>query len=395
MKQLLRAIWLDTAKGCPEPSACRFQTQMIDSRVEICACPRSVYYDYAPTEKLDLDKPYTVDDLPLKPIADPEHVLAENMFYPGSIPLENNSLLEACFLNDGPCKANQELAIFERRGTAGYYQGGIPWGDATYFQWVRRVLFYIPNTVRWKIQGAVTLKELNAALVRLKATPDLALLLGSATSWLLVTMSRVVQKEILNEQLYINNEQYRLDGWDSETKAYSRLIKVVDKSMRGLANPTKAAKAAQAPAEPVAAVPVQQPEPQVEDIQPEQAEQIAVQAVDTTAQFAATVVEAVKEVEEGLDDPKDQNPPEAEKLKHTRVRKAPAASSPANAKALEDVIAYLGCPVADNMSQDDIDEEVRKCRDLGIVVARRIANLYAAGTKNYAKKLAAVRDALS
>jgi hypothetical protein len=81
--------------------------------------------------------------------------------------------------------------------------------------------------------------------------------------------------------------------------------------------------------------------------------------------------------------------------KHTRVRKTPAAASPAKSKALEDVIAYLGCPVADNMSQEDIDEEVRKCRDLGIVVARRIANLYAAGTKNYAKKLAAVRDALS
>ena len=210
-------------------------------------------------------------------------------------------------------------------------------------------------------------------------------------------MSRVVQKEILNEQLYINNEQYRLDGWDNETRAYSRLIKVVDKTMRGLANPTKAAKAAQAPAEPVAAAPVPQPEPQVEDIQPEQAEEIAEQAVDPAEYVAEPMVEKEKErePEEGLDDPKGQNPPEAEKPKHTRVRKAPAASSPANVKALEDVIAYLGCPVAENMSQEDIDEEVRKCRDLGIVVARRIANLYVAGTKNYAKKLAAVRDALS
>jgi len=391
MKQLLRAIWEDEAKACPKPSACRFQTHMIDSRVEICACPKSVYYDYAPAEKLELDKHYTVADLPLKSIEDPEKVLAENMFYPDAIPLESNSLLEACFLNDGPCKANQELAVFERRGTAAYYKGGLSWGDSTYFQWVRKVLFYLPNEVRWRVQGAVTLKELNAQLVRLKATPDLALLLGSATSWLLVTMSRIKQDELINEQLYINNEQYRLDGWNNEQKAYSRLIKVVDKTMRGLANPTKAAKAAQAPTEPVAAVSAPQPEPQVEDVQPEQAEAIAEQAVDTAVQVAETVVEAISEVEEG----KDQNPPEAERPKHTRVRKAPAAATPANVKALEDVLAYLGCPVADNMSQEDIDEEIRKCRDLGIVISRRMANLYAAGIKNYAKKLAAVRDALS
>ena len=391
MKQLLKAIWEEEARHCPQPSACRFQTLMIDSRVEICACPRSVYYDYSPVEKLELDKHYTVDNLPLKSLADPEKVLAENMFYPGAINLNSNSLLEACFLNEGPCKAKQELAIFERRGTAGYYKGGVPWGEATYFQWVRKVLFYIPNEVRWKVQGVVTLSELNAQLVRLKATPDLALLLGSATSWLLVTMARIQQHEPINEQLYIDDEQYRLDGWDNETKAYSRLIKVVDKTMRGLANPTKAAKAAQAPMEPVAAAPAPQPEPQVEDVQLEQAEEIAEQAADTAVQVAETVVEAISEVEEG----KDQNPPEAEKPKHTRVRKAPAAVTPANVKALEDLLAYLGCPVADNMSQEDIDEEIRKCRDLGIVISRRMANLYAAGTKNYAKKLAAVRDALS
>lgn len=391
MKQLLKAIWEEEARHCPQPSACRFQTHMIDSRVEIRACPRSVYYDYSPVDKLELDKHYTVDDLPLKEIADPEKVLAENMFYPGAINLKSNSLLEACFLNDGPCKANQELAIFERRGTAGYYKGGVPWGEATYFQWVRKVLFYIPNEVRWKVQGTVTLSELNAQLVRLKATPDLALLLGSATSWLLVTMARIQQHEPINEQLYIDDEQYRLDGWDNETRAYSRLIKVVDKNMRGLANPTKAAKAAQAPAEPVAAVTAPQPEPQVEDVQLEQAEEIAEQAVDTAVQLADTVAEAISEVE----DPAETIPPEAEKPKHTRVRKVPAAATPANVKAIEDVLAYLGCPVADNMSQEDIDEEIRKCRDLGIVISRRMANLYAAGTKNYAKKLAAVRDALS
>ena len=123
----------------------------------------------------------------------------------------------------------------------------------------------------------------------------------------------------------------------------------------------------------------------------DKAEAIAEQAVDTAVQFAEKVAEAINEAE----DPAEASPPEAEKPKHTRVRKAPAAATPANAKALEDVLAYLGCPVAENMPQEEIDEEIRKCRDLGIVISRRMANLYAAGTKNYAKKLAAVRDALS
>jgi len=392
MKQILKDIWSATARANPkDKTACRFQTMLVDSLADIYACSRGVYYDYAPTEKLELNKHYAVDDLPFKKLQDPEKVLAESMFYPGAIPLTDNSTLEALFLNDGPCKANHELAVFDRKGNTACFRGGLPWGDATYFEWVRKVLFFIPDEVRWRVQKSVTLKELNAQLVRLKTSPDIALLLGSATSWLLVPMSRISNSSELNENLFIDGCQFRLDGWNNESRTYSRLVEVVSKTMRGLANPTKAAKqTAQAAPPPAPAAPtepemppaqlIEEPVPQVEEVQPELAEEIAEQAPEATAPVP----------EHQLIEPQEDEAP-----KRTRTRKAPTAATPANAKALEEVAAYLGSPVADSMTMEEIDEEIRKCRDLGVVLSRRMANLYAAGTLIPKKKLAAVREAMN
>ena len=47
------------------------------------------------------------------------------------------------------------------------------------------------------------------------------------------------------------------------------------------------------------------------------------------------------------------------------------------------------------MNMDEIDEEVRKCRDLGVALSRRMANLYTAGMQIPKKKLAAVSAILN
>ena len=353
---------------------------------EISVCSRSVLYDYAPQDKLELNKYYAVDDFPLKTLEDQEKVLAENMFYSGSIPLEDNRLLDAYFLNDGPYKAREELSAFSVNGTAIYYNQGLSWKGMSQFMWVRSLLYAIPEEVQDIIGSAATLKELNAQLVRLKATPDLALLLGSTTAWLLVTLARIRPHEEVNEHIFIKGIQYKLDGWDRDNGSFSRCVEAVDRTIsgmgRGLANPTKkAAEQAVAAAPPVQEVTEQtdtiETQAQVEEIQPEQAEEIVEQVPDVT------------------ESPAEPEQVEEEVKKRTRTRKAPTAVTTASAKALDDVIAYLGSPVADSMTMEEIDEEIRKARDLGVVLARRMANLYAAGTLIPKRKLAAVRDAVN
>lgn len=388
MKELLKKIWLASARANPaNNAACRFQTMLIDSVTETWVCSRAVLCDYAPSTRIEMGTLQPVDDLPLKQLPDPEVVLAENMFYRGTIPLEDYSLLGCAFLNEGPGPKENAISVFQQNGQTMYYKCNLPWGDETSFQWLRKIFNYIPTYVSELVKDAVTLQELGACLVRLKASPNLALLLQSSTAWLLVTMSVLNKTELANEQIFIDNVQYRLDGWDNETKAYSRLVEVTPKAMtmRGLANPTKAAQQA-APVEvpqptPPQPTPEPQPEPQVEDVQPEQAQQIAAEAPQPTE--AAPIPEQTP-----------TEPPQEEEKKK-RIRKAPTAATPANAKALEDTIAYLGSPVADTMAQEDIDEEIRKCRDLGVVLARRMANLYAAGTLIPKKKLAAVSAILN
>ena len=242
MKELLKKIWLASARANPaNNAACRFQTMLIDSITETWVCSRAVLCDYAPSTRIEMGTLQPVDDLPLKQLPDPEVVLAENMFYRGTIPLEDYSLLGCAFLNEGPGPKENAISVFQQNGQTMYYKCNLPWGDETSFQWLRKIFNYIPTYVSELVKDAVTLQELGACLVRLKASPNLALLLQSSTAWLLVTMSVLNKTELANEQIFINNVQYRLDGWDNETKAYSRLVEVTPKNMRGLANPTKAA----------------------------------------------------------------------------------------------------------------------------------------------------------
>lgn len=384
MKELLKQIWMAEAKANDNMSACRFQTDF-GGVTETWVNSRALLYDYAPEEKLQPDQLFTVADLPLKNMEDLERTYAENMFYPGELILEDYELLGAMFLNDGLPEHGQAISAYSLNGKTGYYKCSLPWGNETSFQWVRKLLYYIPTPVQDLVRDCVTLRELGASLIRLKATPDLALLFRADSLVLLVTLSRMQPKELVNEQLFVGQIQYRLDGWNSETRAFTRLVEVKSKSMpvRGLANPTRAAAANAAPPVPPKAVPdpipQEAPTPQVEEVQPEQAEQIAQQAPEP--------------IQEPVED--STSSPEEESKKRTRTRKAPTAATPANAKALDEVIAYLGSPPADSMTQEEIDEEIRKCRDLGIVLSRRMANLYAAGTLIPKRKLAAVRDVLN
>lgn len=400
MKELLKKLWkaeLDAGDDPARNTACRFQTLVIDSVVETLVCPRAIYWDYAPADRIEPDKMFPVDGYPMSKLDDPQRVYLENMCYMGYIPLDDSVYLKGMFLNDS-IEANA-LSVYDRNGHTGYWRCALPWGDETSFQWVRKVLYYIPDPVRELIWDTVTLREVRARLVRLKSVPDIAIMFSSSTANLLVTMASLKPHELEYEQLFIREVQHRLDGYDRETKSFSRLIEVKDKTMpmRGLANPTKAAQAAEAKSAAAAyeatqqvnkqlfekavppAAPTKEPEPpveepQVEDVQPEQAEEIAQQAPEPVAA------------------PEQQ---EEEIKKRTRIRKAPTAATPANAKALEDTLAYLGSPVADTMTMDEIDEEIRKCRDLGIVLSRRMANLYTAGMQIPKKKLAAVSAILN
>ena len=395
MKQLLKQIWKAEAEASEaNRTACRYQT-LCGSRTETWVCSRAVFYDYAPEEELEPNKQFKVDDLPLKELRDPERTYAENMFYSGVILLEDYSLLDCLFLNAGLPELGQSISVFDRNGETGYYRCGLPWGNETSFQWVRKLLYDIPEPVKNLIKDTVTLQELNASFVRLKATPDIAILLGAENAWLVVPMARIKSYELVNEQLFINGIQYRLDGLDQETQTFTRLVEVHTKqmTMRGLANPTKAAQASAAQAPRVVPMPEpagspgdsvtveelkQAQEPQVEEVQPEQAQEIAQQAPEVTQEKEQQQTDTTEE----------------EAKKRTRIRKTPTAANPANAKALDEVITYLGSPVSDTMSLEDIDEEIRKCRDLGIVISRRMANLYAAGSLIPKKKLAAVMEVL-
>ena len=398
MKELLKKLWkaeLDAGPESGRRTACVFQTMIIDSVVETRVCPRAVYWDYAPQERLELDKVFTFEDYPLSKLDDPQRVYQENMCYMGAIPLDDSQYLRGLFLNDGLEK--NALSFYDLNGHTCYWRCALSWGDETSFQWLRKVLYRIPLPVQELIWNTVTLREVNARLVRLKAVPDPAIMLSSATANLLVTMASLQPTELEYEQLFIKGVQHRLDGYDSYTGSFSRLIEVKDKAMpmRGLANPTKAAAAAKAEATALAdsyerqrevdqqfaaakaeeQAAAQETEPQIEVVQPEQAEEIIQEAPEAPV----TVVQ----------------PEEEETKKRTRIRKSPTAATPANAKAMEDTMAYLGSPVADSMTMDEIDEEIRKCRDLGVALARRMANLYTAGMQIPKKKLAAVSAILN
>jgi hypothetical protein len=248
--------------------------------------------------------------------------------------------------------------------------------------------------VRWEINKNSSLTALNARIGKMRTGPVLVLLLSCDTALLVVTLSKIPQNKPQNSNIFMSmdlSEHYRLDGLREDGVFYTRLVKGRN-NLKGLANPVK--RKEEAPAE-VVHVPEETPpiqdapaaEPQVEEVQPEQAEEIAEQAPEPMGEIdrngytapPASQISAERSADLG-DAPK----------KRTRTKRVAVAPSANASKLIDDLIAYLGSPVADSMTSDQMQEEVRKLRDLGVVLARRQSNLFTAATASEKK----LRDVL-
>lgn len=378
-KQLLRQLWDIEASRTTNGNACRLQLQTESGPTEFLVCSKAVLMDYAPSKTLEAGKLYTVNKLPLKKLEDISRVYPENMLCEESLNITKDDYIEDCFM---PLNNWHEIGmgVFAKDDEKVVLEAVLPYLKSGSFQFAGLALHYIPDEVRWEINKNSSLTALNARIGKMRTGPVLVLLLSCDTALLVVTLSKIPQNKPQNSNIFMSidlSEHYRLDGLREDGVFYTRLVKGRN-NLKGLANPVK--RKEEAPAE-VVHVPEETPpiqdapaaEPQVEEVQPEQADEIAEQTPEVTP------VEQTKEAA-----------PVEEPKKRTRTKRVAVAPSANASKLIDDLIAYLGSPVADSMTSDQMQEEVRKLRDLGVVLARRQSNLFTAATASEKK----LRDVL-
>lgn len=380
-KELLQQLWKTEAGLTDNGNACRFQLQTDGGPIEYTICSKAVMLDYAPEKPLEPGKLFKVDDYPIKKLDDITKVTPEVMLCEESLTIHKDEDIDRYFL---PLNNWQEigLGVFDRQDDKVVLNSVMPYLKTGSFQFAGLALHFIPDQVRWEINKNGSLTQLNARIGKMRTGPVIVLLLSCDTAMLIVTMSKLQPKELANSNIFLDKDcsvAYRLDGLREGSVYYSRLVKGRN-TLKGLANPVARNKAAEAPApeapvhEPVA-VPVTSTEapaavvdeaPQVEEVQPEQAEAIAEAA------------------------PEAVSAPAEEPKKRTRTKRVAVAPSANASKLIDDLIAYLGTPVSDAMTTEQMQEEVRKLRDLGVVLARRQSNLFTAATASEKK----LRDVL-
>lgn len=392
-KQLLRQLWDIEASRTTNGNACRLQLQTESGPTEFLVCSKAVLMDYAPSKTLEAGKLYTVNKLPLKKLEDISRIYPENMLCEESLNITKDAYIEDCFM---PLNNWHEIGmgVFSKDDEKVVLEAVLPYLKSGSFQFAGLALHYIPDEVRWEINKNSSLTALNARIGKMRTGPVLVLLLSCDTALLVVTLSKIPQNKPQNSNIFMSrglSEHYRLDGLREDGVFYTRLVKGRN-NLKGLANPVK--RKEEAPAE-VVHVPEETPpiqdapaaEPQVEEVQPEQADEIAEQAPEPVGETdrngytapPASQINAERSAE--LDDaPK----------KRTRTKRVAVAPSANASKLIDDLIAYLGSPVADSMTSDQMQEEVRKLRDLGVVLARRQSNLFTAATASEKK----LRDVL-
>jgi hypothetical protein len=380
-KQLLRQLWDIEASRTTNGNACRLQLQTESGPTEFLVCSKAVLMDYAPSKTLEAGKLYTVNKLPLKKLEDISRVYPENMLCEESLNITKDAYIDACFM---PLNNWHEIGmgVFSKDDEKVVLESVLPYLKSGSFQFAGLALHYIPDEVRWEINKNSSLAALNARIGKMRTGPVLVLLLSCDTALLVVTLSKIPQNKPQNNNIFMSrdlSDHYRLDGLREDGVFYTRLVKGRN-NLKGLANPVKRKEAQPAesvhvPEEnpPIQDAPAAEAEPQVEDIQPEQADEIAEQAPEATS----------------VEQPKEAAPAEEPK-KRTRMKRVAVAPSANASKLIDDLITYLGSPVADSMTSDQMQEEVRKLRDLGVVLARRQSNLFTAATASEKK----LRDVL-
>ena len=380
-KELLQQLWKTEAGLTDNGNACRFQLQTDGGPIEYTICSKAVMLDYAPVKPMEPGKLFKVDDYPIKKLDDITKVTPEVMLCEESLTIHKDEDIDRYFL---PLNNWQEigLGVFDRQDDKVVLNSVMPYLKTGSFQFAGLALHFIPDQVRWEINKNGSLTQLNARIGKMRTGPVIVLLLSCDTAMLIVTMSKLQPKELANSNIFLDKDcsvAYRLDGLREGSVYYSRLVKGRN-TLKGLANPVARNKAAEAPAPeapvqtPVAVpainaevpVVVMDEVPQVEEVQPEQAEAIAEAA------------------------PEAVSAPAEEPKKRTRTKRVAVAPSANASKLIDDLIAYLGTPVSDAMTTEQMQEEVRKLRDLGVVLARRQSNLFTAATASEKK----LRDVL-
>jgi hypothetical protein len=364
-KALLQQLWkLATDKR----EACRFQLYEAGGPIEYLVSSTAVLLDYKPETTLEPGKMFQVEGLPKKNLQDASLVNPNTFLSEESLVINNDDHINKYFLPLG----GGYLGVFAFENDKAVEKDIMPFLKDGCFKFAGLAFTQIPPAVQAELAEHSTLTALHARISKVRTNSSLAVVLSCDTAMLVVTLARVKPTKPENENIYLASEdRYKLDGFNEEFNVFSRLVKANNKDMsigKGLASPVQrkvvtervTAAVTTPPAPPV------QAEVQVEEIKPEQAEQIA--------EAAPAPVQAPAE------EPKKRVP-----------AKKPASSTTINsAKSVDELITYLGSPIPDGMTAEALQEEVRKLRDLGVVIARRQSNLFSAATASEKK----LRDVL-
>ena len=391
---MLRQLWdLQATQNNQRGDACRFQLQIEAGPMEYLVCSTAVMLDYSPAKTLEPGKLFTVDKLPLKKLEDASRVNPEVMLCEEALVINNDAYLTDYYL---PLRSTKEtgMGVFQADNEKAVLKTILPFMKDGNFQFAGLAFHHMPDILQAEINKHSSMTAMNARLCKLRSSPTMVMLLSCDTAMLVVTLAKVKNNIPVNENIYLDpscTEQYKLDGYRDDLGVFSRLVKGTTKSMKGLANPTARNKAAQTanvtaavtpPAEPAVQESVAVQEQQVEEVQPEQAKEIAQAAPEIQP---APAHEAIMKGE--IQDP--SIPTEAPK-KRTRTPKTASAQNINACKNIDELIAYLSSPVPDAMPVEAMQDEVRKLRDLGVVLARRQSNLFTAATASEKK----LRDVL-
>lgn len=405
--ELLSRLWeaLIASKDESYP-ACRFQEQYQEGRADYRVCRMCVYIDYKPSGRpLKDGKLYPIVGHKLLPLDPMNKVHPENFLCEEGLALNSDNYLHYVFI---PCNNMKDrevgLMAFEEADDKLMYKGTLPYSPSGSFHFVGLAAYRISKDIIHEIEKAeIPFTQLHPRICKVRSGTVLALQLMSESRTIIATLNRLNQQDELNDNIYFGKDspRYKLDGFRNDSGTYYQLVEAIEVTMRGLKNPVKKLQEQETPVE-----------PQIEDIQPEQAEEIAAQApsVDVlTERESREIIEAenaacvpVEEEPMGETTKDGYTAPPASQIntepspdapvdkKHTRVRRQPTAAGPAKLKQMDELIEYLGSPVGD-MKQEDINEEIKKIRDLIIVSGRRMANLHSAHAAGEKKRLDSLR----
>ena len=389
-KALLRQLWEIQARnrnGGTKP-ACKLQLLSPAGPIEYLVCPSALMLDYRPAPIKEIGTLFPIDGLPLKKLDDISKINPDVFLSEESLVINRELTLTDHFVPLKNKNGEHGLGLFDAIDDKLILKDILPFSKDGCFQFAGLAIFNIPAEVLTEINNNSSIIGLHGRICKVRTNPWMAVVLSCDTGMLVVTLQKTKPTNPENENIYFDKEcqeRYRLDGYQDEGGFFTRLVKA-NKQMpvKGLACPVQRNKPTEAAAAPVTPP---TPEPQVEEVQPAQAEEIAQAAPE-----AQPVQEAVQSGVEP--DPAETQETPKKRTRTPRKQQVPKDYDGPffglNTKAIDDLIAYLASPVPEQMSVEGMQEESRKLRDLGVVLARRQSNLLVAATASEKK----LRDVL-